>query len=104
MNLDEMSLRELQELQRNITRMIETYQERAKRDALSELREKARSMGFTIEELLEVKSAKATRKSPEPKYRHPENPELTWSGRGRKPLWFVDALELGISADAMMIQ
>jgi len=104
MNLDEMSLRELQELQRNITRMIETYQERAKRDALSELREKARSMGFTIEELLEVKSAKATRKSPEAKYRHPENAKLTWSGRGRKPLWFVDALELGISADAMMIQ
>lgn len=104
MNLDEMSLRELQELQRNITRLIETYQDRAKRDALSELREKARSMGFTIEELLEFKSSKPTRKSPEPKYRHPENAELTWSGRGKKPRWFVSALNRGVSADDLMIQ
>lgn len=104
MNLDDMSLRELQELQRNITRMIETYQERAKRDALSELREKAKSMGFTIEELLEVKSAKPTRKSPEPKYRNPENPELTWSGRGKKPAWFASALARGVSPDELLIQ
>jgi hypothetical protein len=51
MNLDQMSLRELQELQKTITRMIEIYQERAKRDALSKL-QKQRNFGFTIEELL----------------------------------------------------
>ena len=25
-----------------------------------------------------------------PKYRHPENDTVTWSGRGRKPQWFLD--------------
>jgi DNA-binding protein H-NS len=29
------------------------------------------------------------------KYRHPESPELTWSGRGRRPAWIRDALEAG---------
>ncbi|WP_354540899.1 H-NS histone family protein [Roseovarius sp. MBR-6] len=32
------------------------------------------------------------------KYRHPENPALTWSGRGRKPQWFVEALDAGNTA------
>ena len=28
-----------------------------------------------------------------PKYSHPENPAVTWSDRGPKPLWFLEALE-----------
>lgn len=28
------------------------------------------------------------------KYRHPENPELTWSGRGREPKWLAEAREV----------
>ncbi len=32
-----------------------------------------------------------------PKYRHPENTEITWSGRGRKPAWIVEGLEAGKS-------
>lgn len=30
------------------------------------------------------------------KYRHPENPELTWCGKGRRPLWLNEAIEAGI--------
>ena len=104
MNLDQMSLRELQELQKTITRMIDSYQERAKRDALSKLQETAKSLGFTIEELLDVKPEKKTRAPVQPKYRHPENPELTWSGRGKKPRWFVAALARNISPDELLIQ
>jgi hypothetical protein len=33
--------------------------------------------------------------SARPKYRHPESPELTWSGRGRRPVWIRAALEAG---------
>lgn len=32
----------------------------------------------------------ATKTPVAPKYRHPENPEITYSGRGRKPGWFAD--------------
>ena len=27
-----------------------------------------------------------------PKYRNPENPDQTWSGRGKRPAWVVDYL------------
>lgn len=33
--------------------------------------------------------------SPSAKYRHPENPDLTWSGRGRRPAWIREAVEAG---------
>ena len=35
--------------------------------------------------------------------RDPENPALTWSGRGRKPRWFVDALAAGKTEDDLTI-
>lgn len=33
--------------------------------------------------------------SPVAKYRHPENPDLTWSGRGRRPAWIREGVEAG---------
>jgi DNA-binding protein H-NS len=39
----------------------------------------------------------------EPKYRHPENAELTWTGHGRKPGWIAEALEAGKSLDDFAI-
>ena len=30
-----------------------------------------------------------------PKYRNPADPEQTWSGRGKRPRWFNEALKAG---------
>jgi len=51
----------------------------------------ARDLGYSLAELVgtETKSSRAPAAA---KYRHPKNPALTWSGRGRKPQWFVEAL------------
>ncbi|WP_445322487.1 H-NS histone family protein [Roseobacter sp. HKCC-CH-9208] len=38
-----------------------------------------------------------------PRYRNPSNPDQTWTGRGRKPLWVVDALNSGKSLDDLAI-
>lgn len=37
------------------------------------------------------------------KYKHPENPELTYSGRGRKPGWFVEYIENGGKEEDLLI-
>jgi DNA-binding protein H-NS len=104
MNLDEMSLRELKDLQKQIAKIIDGFQERQKRDAVAKLAETARTLGFTIEELFGQPPAKAPRKSAEAKYHNPENPEMTWSGRGRKPGWFDTAILKGITRDDMLIR
>ena len=38
-----------------------------------------------------------------PKYRHPDDPDLTWSGRGRRPHWLTEALEAGHDLDDLKI-
>jgi len=39
-----------------------------------------------------------------PKYRSPEDPSITWSGRGRAPEWFKTALKRrGVTADSLLI-
>jgi len=38
-----------------------------------------------------------------PKYANPANKAETWSGRGRRPRWFDEAIKAGKSADDMAI-
>lgn len=64
----------------------------------------AEATGCPVEQVLESlipKTGRPARKlavveAPKPervKYRHPENAELTWSGRGKQPGWLRAALE-----------
>lgn len=38
------------------------------------------------------------------KYRHPLDPLLTWSGRGKAPKWFDGAISLGFTEDQMLVK
>lgn len=101
-NIDTMSLKELKALQSQVAKAISTYEDRRKRDALVELEEKAREMGFSLAELTGTVASRK-RAAATPKYANPADPNDTWSGRGRKPRWFEAALKSGASADSMAI-
>lgn len=95
-NLNTLSLKELKDLQSQVARAIASYEERKKKEALAELEEKAREMGFSLSELTGM--AQARKRAPSgAKYANPANGAETWSGRGRKPRWFIDALAAGKS-------
>jgi DNA-binding protein H-NS len=50
------------------------------------------------------KTAKGKTGSVAPKYRDPSDPSVTWSGRGRQPLWFVKALKRrGVTEEHLLI-
>lgn len=104
MNLDmnSLSLKELKDLQSQVAKAISGYEDRKKREALAELEEKAKAMGFSLAELTGVT---ATRKrSPSvAKYANPANAADTWSGRGRKPRWFSEALAKGKKPEDLAI-
>lgn len=93
-DLDDLDLDELRRLQKDVTKAINEYQERKKREARAAAERAAADLGFTLEELAAgaVKGKKA--KNP-PKYRNPEDPTQTWSGRGRKPGWINEAEAAG---------
>lgn len=93
-NLNTLSLKELKDLQSQVARAIASFEDRKKKAALAELEEKAREMGFSLAELTggAVKGARAPAAA---KYANPANPSDTWSGRGRKPRWFIEAVAAG---------
>lgn len=97
-----LSLKELRQLQKDIVRAISTTEHRHKAEAREKLEALAGKLGYSLAELA-GSVGKPKRAPAAPKYRHPENPALTWSGRGRKPQWFVAALEAGKTADDLAI-
>jgi DNA-binding protein H-NS len=48
--------------------------------------------------------SKSKRKSMEPKYQNPANPEETWAGTGNKPKWLRENLEKGAKVDDFLIK
>lgn len=97
-NLDDMGYNELLQLQKDVGKAVDTFEKRRKAAAREEARQAALKMGFTLEELLGDKASKGSKRTKTglpPAYRNPENPEQTWSGRGRRPFWMNEALEQG---------
>lgn len=39
-----------------------------------------------------------------PKYRNPADPSQQWSGRGRQPLWFAEAIKAGKKEKDLLIK
>lgn len=105
-DLSGLSLKELKSLQTRVEKEISGFKDREKRAALAALDEKARELGYpSAAAMLGATGAPKMRKrSPAvPKFANPANTSETWSGRGRKPLWFVAALKSGKSPDDMSI-
>jgi DNA-binding protein H-NS len=83
-DVEALSLKELQKLQKDLAKAISTYEDRHKAEARAKVEAIAKEMGNSLADLIAVE-VKTTRAPAVAKYRHPENAALTWSGRGRKP-------------------
>ncbi|TMV78349.1 H-NS histone family protein [Thioclava sp. BHET1] len=104
-DLSELSLKELKELNSQVSKAIATYEDRKKREALAELEDTAKRLGFSLQELTGATPAAARKRTvAPPKYANPENPDDTWTGRGRKPKWMEAALRAGKSPDELLIE
>lgn len=101
-DLNSMSLKELKELQGQVARAIATFEDRRKREAVAELEETAKRLGFNLSELTGAVASRKRTSAP-PKYANPANPADTWTGRGRKPKWMEAALRAGRSPDDLLI-
>lgn len=102
LDLNSMSLKELKDLQGQVNRAIANFEDRKKKQALAELEEKARELGFSLAELTGT-TAPRKRAPATAKFANPTNPAETWSGRGRKPRWFSDAVAAGKKPEQMML-
>ncbi|PWE34097.1 transcriptional regulator [Maritimibacter sp. 55A14] len=100
-DLSNLDLKDLKALQKDVSKAIKQYEERRRKEALAAAEATAQKMGFTLAELTREKTK--PRAASAPKYRHPENASITWTGRGRKPKWFMEAIASGKSPDDLLI-
>lgn len=69
----------------------------------SKMQKLAEEAGYSLDEILAGGKAKTPTKKAAPKYENPDDPSTTWTGRGRKPLWVVAALEEGKTLEDLEI-
>lgn len=106
-NLDALSPTELEAL----IKSAEAQMEAARKSQIHEVRAKIETLlknaGLTLAEVYPTQGGKGAKgpRSVAPKYRNPDNPAQTWSGRGKRPLWFNEALKKrGVTAESLLIQ
>jgi DNA-binding protein H-NS len=100
-DLEDMSKDELRRLIKDAEKALNTLETRRKAEAKRAAETAAKEYGFSLDELL-GEAPKRGSKSP-PKYRNPNDPDQTWTGKGRKPNWVNDALAAGKSLDDLKI-
>lgn len=121
MDLSTYTLPELRRLQAKVESEIRRRSDVTRRNLIKRMQKMAADEGLTLDDLLETNAPASTEEKPLPqrgrrpgakagktvkpapiiKYRNPINPELGWSGRGRKPQWALDWLAQGKSLDEL---
>lgn len=98
-NLDKMSRQDLLQLHKDVGKALEEREKTARRDALAAVQEAAKTHGFSLNDLVGAGQKVASKATNPPKYRHPENPDLAWTGKGRQPGWIKVGLAEGKSLE-----
>ena len=92
-NLNDLSLKDLKKLERDVAAAIVNYDARGKAEAIAALEAHAKSMGVSLAELTGIQITQIKKRAPDiAMCRNPADHADTWSGRGRKPSWFETAM------------
>jgi len=103
-DLKSMPIAELLALQKAIPAELEARQREEKQNLLNEFRARARSLGMSLEEVVGAPVGRRGRGAKvAAKYVHPQNPSLTWSGRGKRPGWVREWLNAGRSIEELAV-
>ena len=102
-DLSKMTLDQLKALKKDVDAAIDGYEERRRSEVLKEMEDLAAKHGLSIDEVIGGRLGKKKKSRGAVKYRNPQDPKQGWSGRGRQPQWYKDAIASGVSPDKMAV-
>lgn len=86
----------------DLQRKAETLASKKKAEVLEEVKAKIRTYGITLKDLGLTDKPKTT-STVAVKYRHPSDPSLAWTGRGRQPRWIEAYISEGGSLQDLAV-
>jgi len=92
-DLDKMSYAQLVAMEQRIARLKVEKQDAERAELRKKVTDFAKQHGFDIREL--IGGRRKGKGSVAVKYRDPDNPNNTWTGRGRMPRWMAEATKGG---------
>ena len=101
MDLAKMTSAELKTLQGEVSEALEKRLHQDRVDAKAAAEKAAGEFGFSLSVLVEKQKAEKPKAAS--KYKNPNDPRQTWSGRGRKPGWLIEALAAGVNLESLEI-
>ena len=100
--LDKYSYAELLDLQKKVAAALQDRKAADAKDVRLKMQALAEESGFSVAELFG--GARGGKRGPVAvKYRNPKDPSQTWTGRGRKPNWLVEAVKKGAKLDSFSV-
>jgi DNA-binding protein H-NS len=100
-SLDKMSYAELVKFNERLQQAIADKRSEDAAATKEQLRAMAEKAGFDVNELFGKRRGK--RGASSVKYRNPKDASQTWTGRGRKPNWIVEAVKKGAKIDSFAV-
>jgi DNA-binding protein H-NS len=110
-NLKGMSRKELEKLQNDVGKALNRIGDKELKAVRDEAAKLAAKHGYTLADITgdapakKVRKAKATgpkTKAPA-KYANPADKTQTWTGKGRQPVWYKEAIASGSAPEALEI-
>ena len=108
-DVDKLSFEELRALQASAEKALEKRKQIKIIALREEIETKLAESGFTVKDIFAdlIPDPPATkmglRKAATPKFFNPNDPSVTWSGRGKQPHWFQDHVNEGKSVDEIRL-
>jgi DNA-binding protein H-NS len=96
-----MSLGDLRNLQEQVKQEMKKREQQEVQKAREQILAIAQSVGVPLKDLMTANRAKTG--SVAVRYRHPDNAEQQWTGRGRQPKWVKEWVEGGKSLDKLRV-
>jgi DNA-binding protein H-NS len=101
MDLSNVSLGDLRNLQEQVKQEMKKREQQEVQKAREQILAIAQSVGVPLKDLMTANRAKTG--SVAVRYRHPDNAEQQWTGRGRQPKWVKEWVEGGKSLDKLRV-
>lgn len=106
-DLNNLSIEELEAVIAEARELIERRREQAVARARADIERIAAGTGLSLEDLLGMGKSRArtpVRKTVADKYRNPRDSSQSWSGRGKRPRWLQEQLEKGGKLESFLVK